>query len=276
MPYPSHPSKLPKPAKKESNRALEEVDGNVEFDGPGPGVRANPPNKLKRKLSEGQVAASSISEGGAKKRRKTVEIVSSDCVLSPGFCFVDDDDVTPFPFPSPLPVPLPISPPAPGLVPMSLPTHDGGVQHPFSAELEQAIDVLKEAIAKENTRFKETKDGQKEKEKVKGAYKALREAHAQAVQDLELGQRMALSAYAPSLGGGGDGGDGNDGGSVMSFGPEAGPTSDAGGSQYGGYDDGDGASMAGSDSQQDPQSPLSISPPLSPSLSWLDPASAPA
>ena len=51
MPYPSHPSKLPKPAKKESNRALEEVDGNVEFDGPGPGVRANPPNKLKRKLS---------------------------------------------------------------------------------------------------------------------------------------------------------------------------------------------------------------------------------
>ncbi|PIL25706.1 hypothetical protein GSI_11456 [Ganoderma sinense ZZ0214-1] len=52
--------------------------------------------RLKRKLSEGQVAASSISEGGAKKRRKTVEI------------------------------------------------------HPFSTELEQAIDVLKEAIAKEN------------------------------------------------------------------------------------------------------------------------------
>ncbi|KAI1785446.1 hypothetical protein LXA43DRAFT_1038210 [Ganoderma leucocontextum] len=52
--------------------------------------------KLKRKLSEGQVAAGSISEGGAKKRRKTVEI------------------------------------------------------HPFSAELEQAIEVLKEAIAKEN------------------------------------------------------------------------------------------------------------------------------
>ncbi|KAM5540982.1 hypothetical protein V8D89_005293 [Ganoderma adspersum] len=52
--------------------------------------------KLKRKLSEGQGAASSISEGGAKKRRKTVEI------------------------------------------------------HPFSAELEQAVEVLKEAIAKEN------------------------------------------------------------------------------------------------------------------------------
>ncbi|PIL25730.1 hypothetical protein GSI_11480 [Ganoderma sinense ZZ0214-1] len=55
--------------------------------------------RLKRKLSEGQVA-SSISEGGAKKRRKTVEI------------------------------------------------------HPFSAELEQAIDVLKEAIAKENWEVK--------------------------------------------------------------------------------------------------------------------------
>ena len=30
----------------------------------------------------------------------------------------------------------------------------GGVQHPFSAELEQAIDVLKEAIAKENWEVK--------------------------------------------------------------------------------------------------------------------------
>ncbi|KAI0704316.1 CMGC/CDK/CDK7 protein kinase [Cytidiella melzeri] len=51
LPYPSHPSKLPKPAKKDSGLPLEEVDGNVEFDGPGLGVRANPPNKLKRKLS---------------------------------------------------------------------------------------------------------------------------------------------------------------------------------------------------------------------------------
>ncbi len=51
MPYPSHPSKLPKPAKKDSGLPLEEVDGNVEFDGSGLAVRANPPNKLKRKLS---------------------------------------------------------------------------------------------------------------------------------------------------------------------------------------------------------------------------------
>ena len=51
MPYPSHPSKLPKPAKKGSTLPLEEFDGNVDFEGAGPGVRANPPNKLKRKLS---------------------------------------------------------------------------------------------------------------------------------------------------------------------------------------------------------------------------------
>ncbi|KAM5532377.1 hypothetical protein V8D89_013971 [Ganoderma adspersum] len=53
LPYPSHPSKLPKPAKKESGPPLEEVDGNVEMVGSGPAVRANPPNlnKLKRKHS---------------------------------------------------------------------------------------------------------------------------------------------------------------------------------------------------------------------------------
>ena len=104
--------------------------------------------KLKRKLSEGQGAASSISEGGAKKRRKTVEIVSDYCVLSGGRCFVDDEDVNPFLSPLPLP------PSACGLVPMLLLARDGdgggGMQHPFSAELEQAIEVLKEAIAKEN------------------------------------------------------------------------------------------------------------------------------
>ena len=107
--------------------------------------------KLKRKLSEGQGAASSISEGGAKKRRKTVEIVSDYCVLPGARRFVDDDDVNPFLLP--LPWRLPSS--AYGLVPALLLAHnddddDGGMQHPFSAELEQAIEVLKEAIAKEN------------------------------------------------------------------------------------------------------------------------------
>ncbi|CAL1714765.1 unnamed protein product [Somion occarium] len=52
LPYPSHPSKLPKPVKKESHIIIEEVEGNVDFSGPGPGVKANPPNKLKRKLSD--------------------------------------------------------------------------------------------------------------------------------------------------------------------------------------------------------------------------------
>ncbi|KAI0343218.1 Pkinase-domain-containing protein [Trametopsis cervina] len=51
LPYPTHPTKLPKPAKKDTG-PLEEVDGNVDFDGMGPGVKANPPNKLKRKLSQ--------------------------------------------------------------------------------------------------------------------------------------------------------------------------------------------------------------------------------
>ena len=49
LPYPSHPMKLPKPARKDV--PLEEMDGNVEMASSGPGVKANPPNKLKRKHS---------------------------------------------------------------------------------------------------------------------------------------------------------------------------------------------------------------------------------
>jgi len=49
IPNPSHPSKLPKCA--QASRPLEEVDGNVEMNGYGPGVKAAAPNKLKRKLS---------------------------------------------------------------------------------------------------------------------------------------------------------------------------------------------------------------------------------
>ncbi|KAH8093784.1 CMGC/CDK/CDK7 protein kinase [Cristinia sonorae] len=59
LPYPSHPSKLPKPAKKSS--PLEEMDGNVDLSGPGPTVKANPPNKLKRKLSSGEGDTRSIA-----------------------------------------------------------------------------------------------------------------------------------------------------------------------------------------------------------------------
>ncbi|EIM86789.1 Pkinase-domain-containing protein [Stereum hirsutum FP-91666 SS1] len=60
LPYPTHPSKLPKKALPVVNsKALEEVDGNVDLTGPGPAVKANPPNKgLKRKLSEDEVGRS--------------------------------------------------------------------------------------------------------------------------------------------------------------------------------------------------------------------------
>ncbi|KAG6333535.1 hypothetical protein ID866_5546 [Astraeus odoratus] len=51
LPYPTHPSKLPKPAPKTSSRPLEEVDGNVEMTDTNPGAKAAVPNRLKRKLS---------------------------------------------------------------------------------------------------------------------------------------------------------------------------------------------------------------------------------
>ena len=50
LPYPTHPSKLPKCSKQLASRPLEEVDGNVEKDSTGPGVHAKN-NRLKRKLS---------------------------------------------------------------------------------------------------------------------------------------------------------------------------------------------------------------------------------
>jgi cyclin-dependent kinase 7 len=46
MPYPTHPSKLPKPTNHNSSGALEEVDANVNSEG-----RPGPANKLKRKLT---------------------------------------------------------------------------------------------------------------------------------------------------------------------------------------------------------------------------------
>ncbi|KAF9245302.1 kinase-like domain-containing protein [Melanogaster broomeanus] len=51
LPYPTHPSKLPKPLSSQTSRPLEEVDGNVDLSAPGPAVKAAAPNKLKRKLS---------------------------------------------------------------------------------------------------------------------------------------------------------------------------------------------------------------------------------
>ncbi|KAG6897203.1 Cyclin-dependent kinase D-3 [Termitomyces sp. T32_za158] len=48
LPYPTHPSKLPKCSAQVAARELEEVDGNVEMNPTGPGVRANN-NRLKRK-----------------------------------------------------------------------------------------------------------------------------------------------------------------------------------------------------------------------------------
>ncbi|GLB41753.1 putative protein kinase superfamily protein [Lyophyllum shimeji] len=50
LPYPTHPSKLPKCTTHLPARPLEEVNGNVEMNSSGPGVRANN-SRLKRKLS---------------------------------------------------------------------------------------------------------------------------------------------------------------------------------------------------------------------------------
>ncbi|KAF9006001.1 CMGC/CDK/CDK7 protein kinase [Cyathus striatus] len=50
LPYPTHPSKLPKCSTQLSSRPLEEMDGNVEMDSTGPGVKANN-RRLKRKLT---------------------------------------------------------------------------------------------------------------------------------------------------------------------------------------------------------------------------------
>ncbi|KAK7056289.1 hypothetical protein VNI00_002842 [Paramarasmius palmivorus] len=52
MPYPTHPSKLPKCSTQLAPRPLEEVDGNVDPTSTGPGVKAAPPKgRLKRKLT---------------------------------------------------------------------------------------------------------------------------------------------------------------------------------------------------------------------------------
>ena len=54
LPYPSHPSKLPKPAKKDTGAPLDEVDGNVDP------ARANG-NKLKRKHSADELAGRPVA-----------------------------------------------------------------------------------------------------------------------------------------------------------------------------------------------------------------------
>jgi len=66
LPNPTHPSKLPRISTQSSTRTLEEVDGNVDLDSPGPAVKAPPPvpNRLKRKLS-----SVSESEDGSYARR---------------------------------------------------------------------------------------------------------------------------------------------------------------------------------------------------------------
>lgn len=57
MPYPTHPSKLPKPAKLNTALPLEEVDGNVDLNG----SKANPQSKLKRKHSIDELGSRSIA-----------------------------------------------------------------------------------------------------------------------------------------------------------------------------------------------------------------------
>jgi cyclin-dependent kinase 7 len=60
LPYPTHPSKLPKTAAQTASasaRPLDEVDGNVEPNGPAPGAKAAAPSKkLKRKLSGHEIS----------------------------------------------------------------------------------------------------------------------------------------------------------------------------------------------------------------------------
>ncbi|KAI0675494.1 CMGC/CDK/CDK7 protein kinase [Trametes maxima] len=61
LPYPTHPSKLPKPVKKDNNHSLDEVDGTVDFDVSGPGVKAGGPNKLKRKHSSEELGGRPVA-----------------------------------------------------------------------------------------------------------------------------------------------------------------------------------------------------------------------
>lgn len=50
LPYPTHPSKLPKCSTQFSARPLEEVDENIDMNSTGPAVKANN-SRPKRKLS---------------------------------------------------------------------------------------------------------------------------------------------------------------------------------------------------------------------------------
>ncbi|TFY58205.1 hypothetical protein EVG20_g8239 [Dentipellis fragilis] len=59
LPYPSHPSKLPKTASQlAASRMAEEAETNVDMNGPGPAVKAAPPNRLKRKMSGDDIGRS--------------------------------------------------------------------------------------------------------------------------------------------------------------------------------------------------------------------------
>ncbi|TBU23313.1 hypothetical protein BD311DRAFT_800081 [Dichomitus squalens] len=96
----SGPSPTPASTNGNINGKVKTEEGSGSRDQPIALSDGEDSGKLKRKLSEGGQTFASLSEGGAKKRRKTVEI------------------------------------------------------HPFHPELEQAIEVLKEAIAKENWEVK--------------------------------------------------------------------------------------------------------------------------
>lgn len=62
LPYPTHPSKLPKTSSQLAPRPLDEVDGNVDQDAPGPAVKAAPPtSRLKRKASLSDAEARSVA-----------------------------------------------------------------------------------------------------------------------------------------------------------------------------------------------------------------------
>jgi len=57
LPYPTFPSKLPKCSTQLASRPLEEVDGNVDMNSTGPGVKARHNGSLKRKLTSPDAAS---------------------------------------------------------------------------------------------------------------------------------------------------------------------------------------------------------------------------
>ncbi|EJF61353.1 hypothetical protein DICSQDRAFT_180666 [Dichomitus squalens LYAD-421 SS1] len=149
----SGPSPTPASTNGNINGKVKTEEGSGSRDQPIALSDGEDSGKLKRKLSEGGQTFASLSEGGAKKRRKTVEIVSvacCDCVES-----VSPTSAVSPPVVAPAgSLSSPTTTTATTTMPVLGPVSRRAAQHPFHPELEQAIEVLKEAIAKENWEVK--------------------------------------------------------------------------------------------------------------------------